>query len=222
MVSEQESGVTRVWCIRHGETDWNAEGRWQGRAPIPLNATGRAQAEAVGRWLAAHGPRLEILYSSPNVRAWQTAQAVVAAYAASGHALELVGDERLQEVDVGDWQGLTRAEVEAWDGEYFARHRADWHNVPTRGGESRVQLKARACAAFEEITARHAGQIVGIVSHGGTLGMLIEGLFGVIERPTLANTSLTVIEQTTPGGGWQLTRVGWLPHLNGSSIGETW
>jgi broad specificity phosphatase PhoE len=191
-----------------------------------LNATGRAQAEAVARWLAAHGPRLEILYSSPNARAWQTAQAVVAGYAAVERALPLVADDRLQEVDLGDWQGLTREEVEAWDGDYYAQHRADWHNVPTRGGESRVQLKARACAVFAEITAQHAGQAVGIVSHGGTLGMLIEGLFGPIERPTLSNTSLTIFEQdgpdSAPNGGWQLKQVGWLPHLTGLSIGETW
>jgi broad specificity phosphatase PhoE len=77
-------------------------------------------------------------------------------------------------------------------------------------------------AAFDAITARHHDQAILLVSHGGSLGMLIESLFGKIERPSLTNTSLTVVEQETPGSAWQLVRVAWSPHVVGLPLDETW
>lgn len=208
---------TRVLCIRHGETDWNAAGRWQGSAPVPLNATGRAQSAALGRHLASNGARIAALYSSDLPRAWQTAQAI-----AETLGLPVQPEPRLREIDLGDWQGLTRDEVLAWDGARYAAYRADRRNIPAPNGESRIVLKARARAAFDDIAARHAGQTVALVSHGGTLGMLLESLFGELERPSLANTSLTVVARPHSGGDWTLARVSWSPHLDESPLGETW
>lgn len=209
--------TTRVLCIRHGETDWNTAGRWQGHAPVPLNDVGLAQSAALGRYLAAHGPRLDVIYSSDLKRAMQTAAAV-----ASAVSMSVRPDARLREVDLGEWQGLTRDEAQAWDPDRFAAYREDWHTVPTPSGESRNDLKARVRAAFDDLTARHGGQTLALVSHGGSVGMLIESLFGRIERPSLANTSITVVTSESPDAAWQLARVAWSPHLEHASLGETW
>lgn len=209
--------TTRVMIIRHGETAWNATGRWQGHAPVPLNDTGLAQAQALGAYLAAQGVRIDVLYSSDLRRAMQTAEAV-----AGPLGLKIHTDERLREVDLGEWQGLNRAEAQAWDTERYAAFEADWYTVPIPSGESRNQLKARARTAFDDLTARHTDQVIGLVSHGGTIGMLFESLFGRIERPTLTNTSLTIVERAAPDQPWTLVRVAWAPHLDEPPIGETW
>ena len=206
--------TTRVWCIRHGETAWNATGRWQGHAPVPLNDTGLRQSRQLGHYLAHNGTRIDALYSSDLKRAMQTAEAI-----AGPLGLPIYPEPRLREVDLGDWQGLTREEAEAWDPVRYAAFRTDWYNVPTPNGETRTALKARARAAFDDLAARHPDQVVGLVSHGGTLGMLIESLFGRIDRPTLANTSITIIEQAAP---WRLVQVAWTPHLENAPLGETW
>jgi probable phosphoglycerate mutase len=209
--------MTRVICIRHGETDWNAEGRWQGRAPVPLNAAGLEQSQILGRYLAKHGPAFEALYSSHLKRAMQTAQAIATAL-----QITVQPEPRFCEADLGDWQGLTRAEAEAWDGERYARYAANRMITPLPNGESWAEVKARARAAFDDLTARHAGQTLMIVTHGGTLGRLLDSLFGPIDRPTLTNTSLTIIEQAHPVAAWRLVKVAWTPHLDDAPLGETW
>lgn len=208
---------TRVLLIRHGETAWNALGRWQGNAPVPLNEAGLAQARALATYLAAQPWRIDVIYSSPLPRARQSAQAI-----ADALGLPVRTDDRLREVDLGDWQGLNRAEVEAWDAERYAAYVADWYNVAPPNGESRRALQARARAAFDDITARHPGATIAIVSHGGTLGMLLESLLGPVERPSLSNTSITVLEQDAPGDDWALVTAGWAPHLSEQPLGETW
>ncbi|MBN1967008.1 MAG: histidine phosphatase family protein, partial [Anaerolineae bacterium] len=124
--------TTRVYGIRHGETAWNASGRWQGHAAVPLSDTGLEQARILARYLAQNGPRFAALYSSDLLRAMQTAQAIAGAL-----DLPVCPDTRLREVDTGEWQGMTRTEVEAWDAERYAAFQANWHEVPIPGGESR-------------------------------------------------------------------------------------
>jgi broad specificity phosphatase PhoE len=210
--------MLRVFLIRHGETDWNATGRWQGRAPVPLNAVGMEQAQRLARYLAAHGPRIDALYSSDLKRAMQTAAAI-----AGPQGLTVLPEPGLREVDLGDWQGLTRAEAEAWDAERYAVYLAARGGSPPPNGESWDQVKARARRTFDDLTARcDETSTIALVSHGGTIGRLIESLFGVIERPALSNTSMTIFERPTPGAGWGLVRVAWSPHLSDAPLGETW
>lgn len=209
--------ASQVLLIRHGETDWNATGRWQGNAPVPLNATGRQQAQALARYLAAQPQTIDALYSSPLRRALQSAEII-----ADALGLPIRLEDRLREVDLGDWQGLRRTEAQAWDPERFAAYEADWYHVPAPNGESRRDLQQRARAAFDDLSARHRGQTIALVSHGGTLGMLLESLLGKIERPTLSNTSITVLAQQAPGQPWALVAVAWAPHLTDAPLGETW
>ena len=98
--------MTTILLARHGETDWNREGRFQGWADPPLNATGCAQAVELSVELMAED--LAAVYSSPLRRAYETAEVV-----AASRGLEPVTVDALREVDVGSWSGLTRAEIDA-------------------------------------------------------------------------------------------------------------
>lgn len=209
--------ITRVLLIRHGETDWNATGRWQGRAPVPLNAVGMAQAERLGLYLASNGFRIDALYSSDLKRAMQTAEAITAPL-----RLDIHPEPRLREIDLGDWQGLTRDEVNAWDGERYTVYVADRQANPIPNGKSWDQVKTRVRGIFDDLAARHPAQTIALISHGGTIARLLDSLFGPIERPSLSNTSMTELEQAAPGAPWELVRVAWSPHLADAPLGETW
>jgi broad specificity phosphatase PhoE len=146
--------MTTLLLARHGETDWNREGRWQGWADPPLNDTGRAQARELGEQLRS--TPFDAVYSSDLARAHETAEIV-----AAPHGLPVVADPGLREIDVGSWSGLTRAELEQRfpDGE-----RPD--------GETRDQHSARVHAAVERIARANLGCRILIVTHGGTIRAL--------------------------------------------------
>jgi len=146
---------------RHGETDWNREWRFQGHADPPLNATGRAQAAELSASLASTD--LAAVYSSPLRRALETAEVVAAA-----HGLEPVPVEGLREVDVGSWQGLTRDEVETRFPEQYVRWR-ERHGQVWEDGETYEQMGGRVVAALLELAARHDGDQVLVVTHGGPI-----------------------------------------------------
>jgi probable phosphoglycerate mutase len=150
--------VTTILLARHGETDWNRENRFQGHADPPLNETGRAQAAQLATALAAEP--LAAVYSSPLRRAFETAQIL-----AAPHGLEPVPVDALREVDVGSWEGLTRAEIEERFPEQFARWRgyeAGWED-----GESYEEMSRRVIAGLLELATAHEGERILAVSHGG-------------------------------------------------------
>jgi broad specificity phosphatase PhoE len=165
--------VTTILLARHGETDWNREYRFQGHADPPLNRTGRAQAVDLAVVLAPE--ELAAVYSSPLRRALETAEVVAAA-----HALEPVPLEGLREVDVGGWQGLTRAEVEERFPKQFARWLAfdqGWED-----GESYETMGHRVVTALLELAAAHNGERILAVTHGGP----IRAAFAFADRTTHA------------------------------------
>lgn len=150
--------MTTILLARHGETDWNRDNRFQGHADPPLNETGRAQATELSTALAQEP--LAAIYSSPLRRAFETAQ-----IAAAAHGLEPVPVDALREVDVGSWQGLTRAEIEERFPEQFARwleYEAGWED-----GESYEEMGRRVIAGLLELAAAHEGERILAVSHGG-------------------------------------------------------
>lgn len=154
--------TTRLLLARHGETDWNRVGRWQGHADPPLNEEGRRQAAVLAEQLAADG--VEAVYSSDLRRAAETAAVV-----AQRLGLPVVEDPALREIDVGSWSGLTRAEVE----ERFPDGHARWlRGEIGHDGETREQLAARVVPAIERIAAAHPGQTVLVVTHGGVIRAL--------------------------------------------------
>jgi phosphoserine phosphatase len=152
--------VTTILLARHGETDWNREGRFQGHADPPLNRTGRDQAVQLSVALMAE--ELAAVYSSPLRRALETAEIV-----AASRGLEPVTLDALREVDVGSWSGLTRAEVEQRFPEQYARwldYGQGWED-----GETYDEMGARVVAALLEIAAAHHGERVLAVTHGGPI-----------------------------------------------------
>jgi broad specificity phosphatase PhoE len=152
--------TTELILIRHGESVWNVEGRWQGQADPPLSERGRSQArDAVWRIAALEA---EALYSSNLRRAHETALIL-----GRRIGLEPRVEPRLREFNVGVWSGLTKPEIEQrWPGQYarFSFRELDFR---PGGGESPRELMARVHEALDEIAHRHAGQRVLLVSHGG-------------------------------------------------------
>jgi broad specificity phosphatase PhoE len=152
--------VTTILLVRHGETDWNSEGRWQGHADRPLNEAGRAQALALADSLA--GRHIDAVYSSDLVRAHATARIV-----ADRVGLPVELDAGLREVDVGEWSGRSHDDLERSDPEGFRRWREGGKGW--RGGESYEQMGERVVATVLEIARRHPGGTVLVVTHGGSI-----------------------------------------------------
>jgi broad specificity phosphatase PhoE len=146
--------VTTILLARHGETDWNREGRFQGWADPPLNETGRTQARVLADQLAK--VPFDAVYASDLRRAHETALIV-----AEPHGVAVVANPGLREIDVGSWSGLTRQEIEV-----------RFPGAEQHDGETREEHLARVLAAVERIACAHSGGRILIVSHGGSLRTL--------------------------------------------------
>ena len=201
---------TTFYLIRHGETDWNLHGRWQGHTDIPLNADGRAQAHQLAARLHADGVRFDAIYSSDLQRAWETATVV-------GAALDLapLPLPALREINVGSWSGLTGAEVQAHDGETYARYRSG-EDVARGGGERFLDLYTRVVAAVEQLAEQQPGRTLALFTHGGPVRALLlhaardqAGLD--VRHVHIGNTSISLL--ICDGNGWQLGPINDMAHL---------
>jgi probable phosphoglycerate mutase len=167
----------RILFVRHGETDWNAEGRLQGQRDIPLNALGREQAGIAGRTLASLVPYVGDLdfVASPLGRTRETMERLRAAIGLPPEAYAL--DARLKEITFGSWEGLTWPEVRARDANAAAeRERRKWDYVPPEG-ESYAMLLERVRPVIEGLTRETV-----LVSHGGVARVLLAMLCNVAPR----------------------------------------
>lgn len=202
---------TWVYLVRHGETDWNLLARFQGQGIVPLNPTGARQAALVAARLAGAG--LTSLYSSDSLRAWQTAQSIAAAT-----GLPITPEPRLREVDVGLWQGHSFDEVRLFDRARFGAWQADPLHGRCPEGESKADLLARVEAAFNAITAQHAGGRVALVTHGGPIGairyLIHNRAAPELLEPRDGNTSVTLLRGAP--GAWQVVFANDTTHLNGA------
>ncbi|WP_233496075.1 histidine phosphatase family protein [Geodermatophilus sp. TF02-6] len=164
--------MSRLVLWRHGRTEWNAAGRFQGQLDPPLDDEGRRQAARAAAHLAADGllPEGTVVVSSDLVRAAETAAALTHVL---GVPLRL--DPRLREVGMGSWEGLTREEVADRHPEQYA----DWlagRPIRGRGGEDPARVPVRAVAALAELPEAPAAVVV---THGGTSARLTEALLGL-------------------------------------------
>jgi probable phosphoglycerate mutase len=199
---------TSIILIRHGETDWNAEGRIQGHLPVPLNARGMAQAEALGDHLQT--VPFDAVYSSDLLRTRQTAEAIVNR---SGHEIRM--DARLREWDLGMLSGLLRTQAERDHPRTAQIYRDYLVDEPIPGGESIRGRFERVTAAVSDIAAQHPGESVLVVSHGGPLGDCYRRAIGkgVEERvkPDLFNASINRIR--VDGDDWSVDAWAQVGHL---------
>jgi probable phosphoglycerate mutase len=160
--------LRHVFLARHGETDWNVAGRWQGHADVPLNATGHAQALALAERLRAHG--VTAVATSDLSRARKTAEIVAGAL---GLEVALV-DPDLREQRFGRFEGLTPRECEERHPADWARYAADPHPGPP-GGESRDALLERVLRALQRAAARLSDPAL-IVTHGGAMRTVLAAI----------------------------------------------
>ena len=170
-----------LYFIRHGETDWNAEGRLQGQRDIPLNDLGRVQAEDVARKLRDLAPNAEDLdyLCSPMTRARETMEIVRTAIGL--HPTFYKVDERLRELTFGTWEGMTWREVRKLDpARARAREAHKWAYVPP-SGESYEMLMERVMPVFLSLRRDTV-----VVSHGGVMRAALAG-FGH-EKPRIAES----------------------------------
>ncbi|CQR56861.1 histidine phosphatase family protein [Paenibacillus riograndensis] len=172
-----------IGLIRHGLTDWNAEGRIQGQSDIPLNDEGRRQAEMLGDRLLQETYRWDYCITSSLSRAAETGKIIAAKL---GIPL-LEPDERIRERAYGQVEGMTAAQREEKWGK-------DWNLLPL-GQESDEQLQARALAFMEEIAALYPDKNILVISHGGFLAQLYIALYKDKYSERLGNLSLTILEK---------------------------
>lgn len=193
---------TRIIALRHGETAWNVATRIQGQLDIPLNDTGRWQAARLAQALASEV--IHAVYTSDLARALETASAIAGV---AGLPLQTV--EGLRERSFGIFQGKTFAEIEtAWPDQALRWRKRDTAFAPM-GGESLLQVHARVARTTLAIAARHPGEQIVLVAHGGVMDVLYRlATRQALTAPRTWGLSNTAINRLlwTPEG---LTLVGW-------------
>ena len=206
---------TRIIAIRHGETAWNVDTRIQGQLDIPLSATGRWQAARLAEALS--GETLAAIYASDLTRAWETAQ-----YLGRAHGIDVVREEALRERGFGEFEGRTFAEIEALMPEQSMRWRKRDPEFAPVGGESLQVLRSRVVEAAGRVAARHPGELIALVGHGGVMDVLYRAATQLdIQAPrtwALGNAAINRLLWTPEG----FTLVGWADtqHLEGDALDE--
>ncbi len=176
---------TRIVLVRHGQTAWNREVRFRGRADLPLDAFGRRQARATGRYLAERWP-VQAVYSSPMQRAMQTAEAIAAiasiaatASIADAHRLAAEPFDGLLDIDFGEWQGHSPEELEKRHPELLRAWVNAPHTVQFPGGENLGDVRDRVVLGLDQILERHPGQTVAMVGHTVVNRVLLCAVLGL-------------------------------------------
>jgi broad specificity phosphatase PhoE len=167
--------TTRLYLVRHGATTLSAEDRFAGSTDVELSAEGRGQAEALAARLA--DDNVAAAYCSPMRRTMETARIV-----AQPFGLEPQPRDGLREIDHGRWEGLTRAEVEARYADEYAAWEEDPFTFAPEGGESGLNVLARALPVIRDIVVTHPNQNVLVVSHKATIRLVISSLLGFDAR----------------------------------------
>ncbi|WP_371371356.1 alpha-ribazole phosphatase [Sporomusa aerivorans] len=164
--------MTRLIIVRHGQTLWNLERKYQGHSDIALTEKGLQQAEAVAARLAAES--IEAVYASDLSRAYKTAECI-----AVKHNLKVNVVPELREIRFGEWEGLTYEEITVrWPG-LLGKLWSTPDEIEIPGGETFRQLKERAYDAVNRIVAAHPEQTVAVVAHGGTIGTIICAMLNI-------------------------------------------
>lgn len=162
---------TRIYLVRHGATDLTAEDRFAGSTEVPLSEEGRRQVSALAERLRRD--QLDGIYASPMGRTLETARII-----AGPHGLDPRAEPDLREIDYGRWEGRTRDEIE----QEFAAEYDAWQEDPLtiapEGGESGIQVLARALPVMRRIVQDHQHRSVLVVSHKGTNRLLVSSLLG--------------------------------------------
>lgn len=187
-MSEQK---TRFYLIRHGETLWNRQGRYQGATDIELSEEGKEQAELLAKRFQ-YLP-LDAIYVSPLKRAMATAEPV-----GRITGITPIVDEHFKEINFGEWEGHSIPELTEKYGESYTKFFENPFKHPFPGEGSFDKVTERSVAGFEALLQKHKGQHVAIVSHGGLLRVMLVGIMGMdiefYRKTWMTNTSITTVD----------------------------
>lgn len=164
--------MTEIIIIRHGETEWNKTGRFQGHSDVPLSGEGRMQAEVLGRNLALN--RVDAIYASDLTRAMETAAPLAARF-----GLSIIPDPLLRELNFGAWEGRTFSDVNAEDPDAMKRFYNDPERVDIPNSEPFPNFQRRVAGRVREIVVQQRGKRVVIVSHGASIRILLADILGM-------------------------------------------
>ncbi len=167
--------TTRVYLVRHGATELSAEDRFAGAIDVLLSETGREQARRLGQRLAAEA--ICAVYASPMRRTLATAELI-----ALPHRLTVEHVDDLREIAHGRWEGKARAEVERDYTEEYQRWETDPYSFAPAGGETGLQVTARALPSLLQLVERHEEKPFVVVSHKATIRLLLSSLLGFDPR----------------------------------------
>jgi broad specificity phosphatase PhoE len=206
----------RFLLVRHGETTWNQENRWQGQADVPLSEPGRAQARLLAQRLLADRRQVHAIYASDLSRAFETAEILSEALRIPPNP-----DSGWREMNIGVWSGLTTAEV-------IKRHAEEWErlrtgeDLPRGGGETFAQFQSRIIQSARRLVERHAGEQIVIVTHGGVVRAFLlhcrnlpTSKFREIDK--IGNTGVSEVTFSLDGEVL-IHSVNDVTHLNGSAL----
>lgn len=197
--------MTIFYLIRHGETEWNRSGRWQGHADVPLTEAGRAQADQLAARLHDEAVQLDRIYSSDLSRALDTARTIAGRFDLPVQLLP-----ELREINVGSWSGMTRAEILA---QYPGALTTVFHPPD---GESREDFIERVGSVLVRLAEQHPDEHLALVTHGGTVRGMIQYLYALRGQHDqqvgyVGNTSITEVHLDR--SDWQIMRLNDIEHI---------
>jgi len=166
---------TRIYLVRHGATELTAEDRFAGSTDVPLSDEGRRQVAALAERLRCD--EIAAVYASPMGRTQETARIL-----AAPHCLDIRVEPDLREIDYGHWEEKTRDEVEAGYPDEYDAWQEDPLTIAPAGGESGIQVLARALPVMRRIVEQHEHRSVIVVAHKGTNRLLVSSLLGFDAR----------------------------------------
>lgn len=201
--------MTRIILVRHGETTWNIEGRYQGQEDTPLSEKGLRQGRLLAEGL--RNVQIDVAIASPLQRSFKTCK-----FCADLHGLEVQADERLLEINHGSWEGVLAPDIEAqYPGEFHAWHTAPETVLMPGGGESLEDVRKRARAAFDEYATKYVGKTVLVAAHDAVNKAIICDLLGLgmehFWQIKQDNTCINVLEYNE--GVWRVVLLNSTNHL---------
>ena len=212
----QSNSMGLFYLLRHGETEWNAANRICGRSDVPLSEAGRRQAKRLAERLKPIS--FEALYSSPLKRAIETAR-----FISERIGLEPVVDDRLVELDYGQWEGKTLEEIRKNDPKTLRAWEADPGRVAPPGGESGLEVQQRIVPFLDSLAAKHRKGQVAAVFHKTVCRLAICHVLGMPpsdyrRRLVMENAALSIVQSREDG--WQLITYNDTSHLSASQGGH--